>query len=221
LPRYKPSHLDSTGALKMTTSRKIYIAVLIVAVGALVWDKSSPQGGLTSPDAAGAIEPAPQVCPLEDPLAEFDEISALLIDNTGDCPSPVDADEKRLGQPGNSSWKNFLGGFLEKGRGILSGTITPVESKNYPRDLFSPSKDFIEAARLAGGLDPQEQIEIKPPMPPVLKGIFIGPNQSYVFLDDEILSVGDDIGPFVVEKINPNNVVLHTEKTQISLFLDL
>ena len=204
----------------MTTSRKIFIAVLIVAVGALVWDKSSPQGGLTSPDAAGAIESASQVCNLEDPLAEFDEISALLIDDAGNCTLPVDTEDKRLAQSGNSSWKNILGGILEKGRGILSGTNTPAESKNYPRDLFSPSENFLEAARIAGGFDPQDQIEVIPPTPPVIKGIFIGPNQSYALLDDEILSVGGNIGPFVVKKINSNNVFLHAGKTKISLFLD-
>ncbi|MBN2377538.1 MAG: hypothetical protein JXD22_14150 [Sedimentisphaerales bacterium] len=204
----------------MTTSRKIFIALLIVAIGALVWDKSSPHGGLTSPDAAAGIESAPPTGSLEDPLAEFDEISDLLIDNSGNGNLPVDTEKKLLAQSGNSSCKNILGGFLEKGRSLLSNTNTPAESKNHPRDLFSPSENFVEAARIAGGLDPKEQIEIIPPTPPVLKGIFIGTNQCYVLLDNEILSVGDNIGPFVVKKINPDNVVLHAEKTKISLFLD-
>jgi len=165
----------------------IYVAILVVAIGVLIWDKISQQSEQTlHPEAYGNT---------------FN--SGTLSQNAGKLVTPG---ENIANESLSSSSSN-----IERLTLVLN-QIEPVEVKAqqvipHQRDIFAATDDFLKMVQISSSdeiIDNQAETQITLQ----LSSIIIGQRNRYALINNQIVCQGQYIGPYCVQNINENSVVL-------------
>ena len=182
----------------MTTSRKIYIAVLVMVLTVLAWDKTVRQRSVTDPqpaDAQSRIQP-PQSPGSQNPGFQAPNPQTLIEPPVSALENPVEINHDFLPLP------------AERPKTIQT------------RNLFVASEQLISLLdrneHKNNAFDhPEEQlIQLR------LSSIIISSRRPCAMINDEILCTGDTIGPYRLIEICAGSVVLQFDSEQTILPLD-
>ena len=180
----------------MTTSKKIYLTVLIVALGVLVTDKVLLRPSITQPQTSRAAAPSHAL------LSDRVTLDPPGIDPMSIPPSPVTP---------HTLWSD-LWQRMEK--------VLPLPHPNTAglpiRNLFIPSEEMKDL------LTPKTAEKQKPKLEEQithlkLSGIVITPQRCYALINDQVVLLGELIGPYRLIKITPNEVILQDGEDRITL----
>ncbi|MBN1844384.1 MAG: hypothetical protein JW810_01790 [Sedimentisphaerales bacterium] len=219
----------------MTTSRKISLGVMVIAISVLVWDKTIHRSSVSEPSSVEGSWRMPGRLPAGPPdaaggsgdLWEAAAIQALA----SPAPSPEATEVGSPSDPaipfGPGSDSGVARTFGRLGGRVVqrmfsgpSGPQSAGMTAASRRDLFVATEEFRQA--------------IQPPAPPVsapsteevlaeaarqlqLTGIVIGPRKHFAQINQKIVTTGDRIGPFQVRQILPDRVILATETGSVEL----
>ncbi|MCP4709818.1 MAG: hypothetical protein GY869_14440 [Planctomycetes bacterium] len=203
----------------MTKSRKIYLGILLLAGGSLILDKTVLQPSVTKPQDTQANEA--KSAPPNTPPA-----SNVWAEPTSTPKSPGNFEPKNF--PNSNTFvqtPSKVKNVISKLVGAISGNPSPPNLHNENRDLFSASDDFISAISLTpiNPPEPNDLSEEKPEsltMTLKITGIVIGPYRNSAYINDEVLFLNQNIGPYTVLGINPDSVVLASKNERLILILD-
>jgi|GEM_PF-2311190 len=220
----------------MTTSRKIAIAALLVAIGVLVWDKTRPDGSITQPASAQAhnattnkLATAPPPGPTNDsdtlstpdvPPAD-DSLLASLEKIDFDAwlyPAPDTPQPLRLQDLALQPSANPLAACLK----ALIGPVCPPQNQpldSLPRDLFTASPTFLSTIEEKVPVSQSSQQPDLPATLPVLSGILIGQDYRCALLDGRLVFLGKIIGPWELVNVQPDKIELLCRSTSTSIIL--
>ena len=182
----------------MTTSHKIYIAILFVALLVLAWDKTARQQSVTDPQPAKAqsrIQPPPTPS-LQIPISKTPkpqtpiEPPASALENMGQIiqnflPLPVE-------RPKTTQTRNLF---------IASEQLLSLLDRNEHKNNTSANLE-------------EQLIQLK------LSSIIISSRRQCAMINNEILFPGDTIGPYRLIEIRTGSVVLQLDSEQTTLPLD-
>ena len=182
----------------MNTSRKIYIAVLVMALMVLAWDKTVRQRSVTDPLPANAqsrIQP-PQSCGSQNPGFQVPSLQTIIEPPAFVPENPVETNHDFLPLP------------AERPKTIQT------------RNLFVASEQLISLLdrnehENNASHHPEEQL-----IPLRLSSIIISSRRPCAMINDEILFFGDTIGPYRLIEILAGSVVLQIDSEQTILPLD-
>ncbi|MCK5269456.1 MAG: hypothetical protein KAJ46_01675 [Sedimentisphaerales bacterium] len=182
----------------MITSRKIYIAVLVMVLTVLAWDKTVRQRSVTDPqpaDAQSRIQP-PQSPGSQNPGFQAPNPRTLIEPPVSALENPVEINHDFLPLP------------AERPKTIQT------------RNLFVASEQLISLLdrnehENNASHHPEEQL-----IPLRLSSIIISSRRPCAMINDEILFFGDTIGPYRLIEIRAGSVVLQFDSEQTILPLD-
>lgn len=193
----------------MTRQRMIFIGILVIALGALIWDKTR-SGSSLAPASAEAVANAPAR-----------ELFASAAAAHPGAVDPLNRAERAESQK------------IQKLLATLSRPGTNYDSSNpgaVPRNLFRPPDQFLRQARaITQGTDPsrpQAQLsqekarQLAAIRSKKLLGTLISPGRSCANIDGSIIALGQFIGPFRLVSIYPERVVLQKEADFINLAVE-
>jgi len=198
----------------MTKSRMIYILALAVALVVLIWDKTSPRVALTGPSslqAQGEGAPSP---------SETDSTQNIDITWGHNLPHPIDLlPENSLSGPDVTVENFFDSDMLEKLPAYTGDSTAPPGEPPPVRDLFAASEKFLE---ILGQTAPEKERQNRGEQLQQLKlsGIAITSEFSCALINEEIVFLGENIGPFHLREIACDHVVLEADTQLISVYLD-
>jgi len=182
----------------MTTSRKIYIAVLVMALVVLTWDKTVRQQSVTDPLPANAqsrIQP-PQSPGSQNPGLQVPSPQTIIEPPASVLENPVETNH------------DFLPLSAEGPKIIRT------------RNLFAASEQLLSLlgnnkyGNNTGGHPEKQPIQLR------LSSIIISSRRPCAMINDEILFFGDTIGPYRLIEIRAGSVVLQLDSEQTILPLD-
>jgi len=198
----------------MTKSRMIYILALAVALVVLIWDKTSPRVALTGPSslqAQGEGAPSP---------SETDSTQNIDITWGHNLPHPIDPILKNnlsVSDRPMRSW--FSRDILRKFLAYIKDSFTLLKGPPPARDLFAASEKFLE---ILGQTAPEKERQNRGEQLQQLKlsGIAITSEFSCALINEEVVFLGENIGPFHLRDIACDHVVLEADTQLISVYLD-
>lgn len=165
----------------MTTSRKIYLLVLVLAIGVLIWDKAINAPSASSPASAQAIHASPP------------PVSPPTIPDPGTAEQMISTPDIRT---------------LQSLRDLSLSSVNSSDNFSSPqRDIFQISSAFQKKLLESRKQNPRFREALPAPMPQ-LKAILIADRNQYALLDDEILGPGQTIGPYRLLQVRKNSVLL-------------
>ncbi|MCK5271621.1 MAG: hypothetical protein KAJ52_03550 [Sedimentisphaerales bacterium] len=182
----------------MITSRKIYIAVLVMALVVLAWDKTVRQQSVTDPlpaDAQSRIQP-PQPLGSQTPGFQVPSPQTIIEPPASALENPVETNH------------DFLPLSAERPKTIQT------------RNLFTASKQLLSLlghnkyGNNTVGHSEEQPIQLR------LSSIIISSRRPCAMINDEILFFGDTIGPYRLIEILAGSVVLQIDSEQTILPLD-
>ena len=192
---------------------------MILAAGALILDKTVLRPSATKPQNTQAhvsIPARPNTAP-------------ALNNSVEPVPTPKSHGANEPEIPPNSKTfdqtplkvQNAVSKLFE----LFTGDPSPLNLPNKKPNLFSASDDYMSAIRLAPTNlpEPNNLPEEKTKGPAIhlkLTGIVIGPYHRSAYINDEVFSPGQNIGPYSVLSINPDSVVLANKNEHLNLFFD-
>lgn len=206
----------------MTTSRKIAIAALVVAIAVLVWDKARPTGSVTQPAAAQARSAATPAAQPTDPAPPQDNLLADLEKLNLDAwlaRPQTQAQHHDNNQPSTTIPNNVLNGLLSNIIGPNLSDASP-DLSGLPRDLFVASPTFLVAIGQHQPDALETELPPQPPTLPLLSAILVGPDYRCALLDDCLVFTGQNIGPWELTLIAPDHVQIQAAGHHATLTLD-
>ncbi|KPK78246.1 MAG: hypothetical protein AMJ79_00095 [Phycisphaerae bacterium SM23_30] len=204
----------------MTKSRKIYVGILITAISALIFDKAVLRPSVSEPQttlARPAQSPTPDTNvapPVEKPL---DQQFPFPVSPVLSATTSLSA-ETTSGTANNSTLS--LKEAVHKVLHAIGSGLAPPEVPHETRDLFAASDEFLSALRNNSPLQDDQKAPPIPTMTLHLTGILIGPENRCAVINNEVLFCGQNIGPYQVLEIYPDQVILAIQSERITLFLD-
>jgi hypothetical protein len=209
----------------MTKSRMIFIAVLLVAVAVLIWDKTANKESVSQPQAAQARpnrsthRTAPAVGP---------KVSETNLAGAMDIPAHIPAELMK-------SEESYM---IRKTRNIMQKLLWPpfdlslsISDLSATRDLFRATAEYLAATQTdppepQSEPDPEDLLKKKikkywdKAREMKLSGTLIGENRSYAIINQDVLFEGDDIGPYQLVEVRSDAVILEIESVRIPLYLE-
>lgn len=185
----------------MTKLRKTYIAVLIVAMIALAWDKSTNSNSLTQPQLSQAQTQSRHNVPVVSAFAQ---------------------PPQTLNPPATARPISPLDSLCQKIQSTLPSSTTPETATGHDRDIFVASEQLLRAMDVPQQTDAAEEktIPAEQMAPLNLSAIVFAPPQSYTIINEQILKSGQNIGPYHLTEIKSDAVVLQVGSEQITLNYD-
>lgn len=186
----------------MNNKRIIYIAVLVIAVVVLIWDKSTQ----TSDESSLPIQSGRKVVPQ----------NRVVPSNAPALAASTDSPKTN---------NDSMGILAELTVTLKQSLLRPIKSDSRPitkRDIFSASKDFLEAIDNSSGRDSDEANKIDYKSLLFLAGTVIGPDTRYAIINQQVLFPGQYIGRYRLEDVINNAVILKKpdDDQNIILFVD-
>jgi hypothetical protein len=180
----------------MTTSRKFYLAVLMVAVAALVWDKASNNDAVTQPRPSFAGN-----MPVSNQPAGSSRTRETVENTPAFSPGGISRTEQLSTDNINEQ----------------SYTQPIPDERIFERDLFVATETFHQGLQDKAK---QKTDALPEDLQPCfnLSGIFIGPRLRYALFGEKLVLTGQYIGPYRVLQINRKDVVLETDSDPITLY---
>jgi len=184
----------------------IYIGVLALGLLVLLWDKTSRE-----PEAADA-QPV---------LAEHQPSLRLGRDEPSETPTTAASttsvaviEESPQNQLSASNKSPLAHPMVQKIFALLN--TDKVAPSVYTRDLFVESQEFLAALSRHDEEDPRQKlIDLAGQLQ--LSGILIDSRYRCALINDQVLFVGDYIGPYRLQAVYPDSVCLQVKDEQITL----
>lgn len=198
----------------MTKSRVIYILALCMALLALIWDKTAHRSLLSRLPSAQAQAELPRdrgVAPA--PLGS-DGAKTNVVTSTSSGPpvrtTPLTPHAATLtDRPALPNVFRVLNDFSTKTSGAPK-----------IRNLFIASQNFQAALRQSPLLDSPEEQQDQLKYKLQLSGIIIGSKFRGALIDEMVVFPGDNIGPFRLQEIYADRVILQTSSERLTLSLE-
>ena len=209
----------------MKKSRMIYIAVLLIAVVVLIWDKTANRDSVSQPSTAQAR-----------PKTSSRRMAPAVGPKTPDS-NPPEFIEVLPNIPPElmRSKENFI---IRKTRNITEKLFWPpmdlvsrISDHSFTRDLFVATEEFLAVTKTN---PPEPNPEPKPEdlrkqkiknywdqsRQLKLSGTLIGEKTSYAIINREVFFQGDHIGPYRLVEVKTDAVILEVDTIQIPLYLE-
>ena len=182
----------------MTLSRNIYIAVLVIAISVLLWDKTTKQTTENEhPSKLSQAKHQPEL-----PIKKHTPFThSPIITKKYTTQTP----------PLNTLW--------QKAHHILTFSLdhTPTHPT---RDLFSPTESLQDAPCISSKQNDSSEIIPEKINLPAITGIIIAPHKQCAMINDLVLFPGNYIGPYQIIQIKSDSVVLQSDEQLITLEFD-
>ena len=203
----------------------IYIAVLLIAVAVLIWDKTANRDSVSQPSTAQArpkissrrmtpavSSKAPQSNPPE------------FIDVLPNIPPELMRSEESF--------------IIRKTRNLTEKLFWPpidlvsrISDHSFTRDLFVATDEFLTVTKTnppEPNPEPNPEDLLKQKIKKYwdqarqlkLSGTLIGENTSYAIINQEVFFQGDHIGPYCLVEVKTDAVVTEIDGIQIPLYLE-
>jgi hypothetical protein len=198
----------------MTKSRIIFLLVLTIAILVLIWDKTANQGVVSGPSSTQAQTESPQPHDISNdqlnPGDTSDNITSTGIDSvSGQSTPPVLSDS---GPPTRKALQRFLH--------VLGDSPEQPSGSADTRNLFAASEKFLAAVRTTPAVDQPQQEQWDLAHKLQLSGIVISSEFRCALIDENVVFLGENIGPFRLRKIESDRVILDIDSDSITLYLD-
>jgi hypothetical protein len=171
----------------------IYIAALVIAIFVLFWDKTSSDHSVTQPKSTQG-----NTLPAALPKSTFTENLNVESDFSSDMSFCNDKETQILSEPKYS--------------------YTIADMSEGVRNLFAASDELIALTQKQELSQQEEEIE-KLISGIHLTGILIGTRRSCVLINGQVVFRGDDIGPYRLEEIGQDRVILGYKENTLELLL--
>ena len=209
----------------MTKSRMIYIAVLLVAILVLIWDKTADKESVSQPRTAQA---RPNRSIHRTVPAIDSQVSVSNISGAMDMPVHIPAD----------LMKSPNGYMIRKTRNVMQKLLWPpfdlsisISDFSATRDLFRATAEYLAATQTVlpepqAEPDPEDLLKRKikkywdKAREMKLSGTLIAENRSYAIINQDVLFEGDTIGPYQLVEVRSDAVILEIESVRIPLYLE-
>jgi hypothetical protein len=189
----------------MKRKRLPYYAVLLVALGALVWDRTCHLDPLAAP------EPVPA------------GVSAAALRPAA---APPQASGPAASPPATAS-DNPVAGLQRLLTALAHDTAAPPpqDRPGADRNLFAPTARFLAAApRGSSSAEKQGSAGREAVLAAArqwrLSGTLLWPGRSWAMINDQPVRLGGNIGPAQLLAVGPDYAVLQFNPLRIVLFLD-
>ncbi len=181
----------------MSRARILYLSVLIIAVLALIWDKTSNDTSITEPQSTQAQTASPPEAVIPVNSSTKNEKTAVLVYPSSWNPMPTGQESPSQ----SKSWDH------------------PHETGGDPRairNLFAVSESFRTVTRKKEKPQPEEDIlELAGQLR--LSGTLAGGQKRCALINDQVVFPGDLIGSYILAEIGPDYVILGYGRKQIKL----
>ena len=186
----------------MSKSRIVYIAVLVIALLMLLWDKTGTDDSLSNPQASVAAAPAVRAASVPPPAPA-----------TGGSRPMVPPAPKPL--PASGGVLNSLFGS----KTVLTAPEPAAESTRY-RDLFSAASAKADHATLVGAEDAERALRQAMMSKMTLTGTLVLRGSSTAQINGKSYAEGDYIGPYYIKEIAEHYVMLASDDFRARLYIE-
>ena len=179
----------------------IYVAVLLIALAVLAWDRTSGDRSVTNPKFVTAVPSPPRAVSLP-----------TLSQN---APTRTPAAASFAPAPTKHPF-NLLSLFGKTDRSKTPAHTKPF-TRSAPRDLFAPSTRFRQML-----CDPvaKEQAATQNLLTLNLSACLVGKNGGTAIINGHVFTVGDQLGAFKLTAVHEDRIIIASDKRTIALFFD-
>ena len=191
---------------KISKTKMIYIAVLLVALAVLAWDKTSSSNSLTNPKPGAAAQTRTntnRLAPVKHPSAH-----APASD-----PVKTVADQAPVKINQGFNLLSLFGKTVPAKNPSSLATFMPAA----PRDLFAPSAKFRQ---LLDGPREKDRDISENTIAMNLSACLVKNKGGTALINGEIFTVGDQIDRFKLIAVHHDRVILSLKNRKIALFFD-